>query len=261
MIVLVRVIGVIAGKEIRSFFVSPIAYVSLTGFLLVSGWFFFNLLFRFDHLVTLYSGLQNSQGLQSLNLNEQVIAPLLHNLAIVLLIMVPIMTMRSFAEEKRTGTYELLLTSPLTVPQIVLGKFLGCLTFVWLMILLTGIYPAILLLYGNPEVGVLAAGYLGLYLLAAVFVSVGLLTSSLTENQIIAAVLCFVILLLLYLLAWPAETIGPRPGKILKYLSVIEHYGEMVKGLIDTQGIVYFLSLAFFSLFLTHRSVEASRWR
>lgn len=251
----------IARRELRSFFVSPVAYVVLTGFLLVGGWFFFNLLFRFHYLVTLYSSLQNSQGLQSLNLNEHVIAPLLHDLAIVLVIMVPVITMRSLAEEKRSGTYELLLTSPLAVAQIVIGKFVGCLTFVGFMLLLTGIYPALLLLYGDPEVGVLVAGYLGLYALATVFVSVGLFTSSLTENQIIAAALCFVVLLLLYLLSWPAETLGPHLGEILRYLSVVEHFSEMVKGLIDSQSVVYFLSLVLLSLFLTHRSVEASRWR
>ncbi len=256
-----KAIFLIAGKEIRSLFVSPIAYVVLTGFLLLGGWFFFNLLFRFTYLLTLYTSFQNLQGLQSLNLNEQVIAPLLHNLTIVLVIMIPIITMRTFAEEKKNGTYELLLTSPLTVTQLVLGKFLGSLFFVLVMILLTGIYPAILLLYGNPELGILASGYLGLFLLAVVFVSVGLLTSSLTENQIVAAVTCFVILLLLYVLSWPSETTGATLGNVLKYLSVIEHFSEMVKGIIDTKNLVYFLSLILLSLFLTHRSVEASRWR
>ncbi|MEK7335062.1 MAG: ABC transporter permease subunit [Candidatus Binatota bacterium] len=250
----------IAAKEIRSFFVSPIAYVVLTGFLLLGGWFFFNLLFRFNYLLTLYSSFQNPQGLQGLNLNEHVVAPLLHNLTIIFVIMVPIITMRSFAEEKKNGTYELLLTSPLTVTEIVLGKFLGSLFFVFTMILLTGIYPAILLFYGNPELGMLASGYLGLFLLAVVFVSVGLLTSSLTENQIVAAVTCFVILLLLYVLSWPSETTATL-GDVLKYLSVIEHFSEMVKGLVDTRNLVYFLSLILLSLFLTHRSVEASRWR
>lgn len=254
-----RNILTIAGKEIRSLFVSPIAYVVLTGFLLLGGWFFFNLLFRFTYMLSLYTGLQNTEGLQSLNLNEYVMAPLLHNLTIVLVIMIPIITMRAFAEEKRSGTYELLLTSPLRVTEIVLGKLLGALAFLAVMILLTAIYPAILLLYGNPELGVLAAGYLGLFLLAAVFVSVGLLTSSLTENQIVAAVTCFVILLLLYVISWPAETTGFALGNTLKYLSVVEHFGEMVKGLIDTRDIVYFLSLIVLSLFLTHRSVESSR--
>lgn len=251
----------IVGKEIRSLFVSPIAYVVLTGFLLLGGWFFFNLLFRFSYLLTLYTGLQNRQGLEGLNLNDYVTAPLLHNLTIILVIMVPIITMRSFAEEKKSGTYELLLTSPLTVTELVLGKFLGALFFVLVMILLTGIYPAILLFYGNPELGILASGYLGLFLLAVAFVSVGLLTSSLTENQIVAAVTCFVVLLLLYMLSWPAETAGAGLAGLLKYLSVVEHFSEMVKGVIDTKDLVYFLTLIFLSLFLTHRAVEASRWR
>src|SRR3954462_7566478 len=124
-----RNILAIAGKEIRSLFVSPIAYVVLTGFLLLGGWFFFNLLFRFSYLLTIYSGMQNAEAVQSLNLNEYVLAPLLQNLTIVLVIMVPLITMRAFAEEKRAGTYELLLTSPLTVAEIVLGKLLGLLAF------------------------------------------------------------------------------------------------------------------------------------
>ena len=256
-----RNILTIAGKELRSLFVSPIAYVVLTGFLLLGGWFFFNFLFRFTYLLTVYTGLQNAEGLQGLNLNEYVMAPLLHNLTIVLVIMIPLITMRAFAEEKRSGTYELLLTSPLSVTEIVLGKLVGAVAFVGVMILLTAIYPAILALYGNPELGVVAAGYLGLFLLGAVFVSVGLLTSSLTENQIVAAVACFVVLLLLYVISWPAETAGVGLGGLLKYLSVVDHFGEMVKGLIDTADIVYFLSLIALAIFLTHRTVEASRQR
>lgn len=252
---------VIAGKEIRSLFVSPIAYVVLTGFLVLGGWFFFNVLFRFNYLLTVYTGLQNFPAAQGLNLNEHVIAPLLHHLTIVLVLMVPLITMRTFAEEKRSGTYELLLTSPLTVSQIVMGKFAGCVSFLLIMVLLSAVYPGILFLYGNPEVGILASGYLGLFLLGVVFVSIGLLTSSLTENQIVAGVTCFVILLLLYVLSWPAESAAAWLGPVLEYLSVIEHFGEMVKGLIDTRDIVYFSSLVLLALFLTHRSVEASRWR
>jgi ABC-2 type transport system permease protein len=256
-----RYIWILAKKEVHALFVSPIAYVVLTGFLLLGGWFFFNLLFRFNYLLTLYTSLQNLGAMQGLNLNEHVIIPLLQNLTIILLLMVPLITMRTFAEEKKNGTYELLLTSPLTVTQIVLGKFLGCLFFVFVMILLTGIYPAILLFYGNPELGILASGYLGLFFLSVVFVSVGLFTSSLTENQIVAAVTCFVMLLLLYVLSWPAETTGAGIGGLLKYLSVVEHFSEMAKGLIDTKNLVYFMTLIFVSLFLTHRCVEASRWK
>ncbi|MFQ5664980.1 MAG: ABC transporter permease subunit [Candidatus Binatia bacterium] len=251
----------IAGKELRSYFVSPIAYVVLTGFLLLGGWFFFNLLARFNFLLSIYSAMRNPQAQAHLNLNEFVIAPLLHNLSVVLVILVPVITMRSFAEEKRSGTYELLMTSPLSIPEIVAGKFLGSFAFLLVMIALTGIYPLLLLMYGNPEVGIITAGYLGLLLLGTAFVTVGLLTSSFTENQIIAAVSCLVVLLLFYVIAWPADTAGPVLGAVLKYLSLTEHFGAMVKGVIDTKDLVYFLSVILLALFLTQRSVESVRWR
>jgi gliding motility-associated transport system permease protein len=251
----------IAGKELRSYFVSPIAYVVITGFLLLGGWFFFNLLARFNFLLQIYSSLRNPEAQVRLNLNEFVIAPLLHNLSVVLVILVPVITMRSFAEEKRSGTYELLMTSPLSITEVVAGKFLGSVAFLMVMIGLTAIYPLILLAYGNPELGIIASGYLGLVLLAIAFATVGMLTSSFTENQIIAAVTCLVLLLLFYVIAWPAETAGPVLGGVLKYLSLTEHFGEMVKGVIDTKDLVYFVSVILLSLFLTQRSVESVRWR
>jgi len=252
----------IAAREIRSYFVSPVAYVVMTGFLLLAGWFFFNLLARFSYMVQIYSGMQRSAGeLERLNLNDFVIAPLLHNLSVVLVILIPVITMRTFAEEKRLGTFELLLTSPLRIGEIVAGKFLGALAFVSVMLALTGIYPLLLIAYGNPETGVMLSGYLGLYLVAASFVSIGLLTSSVTENQIIAAVSCLVALLLLYVINWPADTSTPPISAVLHYLSVTEHFGEFVKGLIDSRAVVYFLSLISAALFLTHRSVESLRWR
>jgi ABC-2 type transport system permease protein len=252
----------IATRELRSYFVSPVAYVVLTGFLLLSGWFFFNLLARFSYLLQVYSGLQRGgQELERLNLNEFVISPLLHNLSVVLVILIPVITMRTFAEEKRLGTFELLLTSPLRVGEIVAGKYLGALGFVSLMLALTGIYPLLLLVYGDPEGGIILSGYLGLFLVAASFSSIGLLTSSLTENQIIAAVSCLVALLLLYVINWPADTSTPTIGAVLHYLSVTEHFSEFVKGVIDTRALAYFVSLIGAALFLTHRSVESLRWR
>lgn len=256
-----RNIVTIASKELRSYFVSPIAYVVLTGFLLLGGWFFFNLLARFNFLLSIYSATGNPEAMTRLNLNEFVVAPLLHNLSVVLVILVPVITMRSFAEEKRGGTYELLLTSPLKVTEIVLGKFFGAFGFLLVMIGLTGIYPLLLVVYGNPEIGVMMSGYLGLLLLATAFVSVGLLTSALTENQIIAAVSCLVALLLLYVISWPADTAGALLGAVLKYVSLTEHFGELVKGVIDTKDVVYFASVVLLALFLTQRSVESVRWR
>lgn len=252
----------IAGRELRSYFVSPVAYVVLAGFLLLSGWFFFNLLSRFSYLLQIYGSIQADPGaLEQLNLNEYVVAPLLHNLAVVLVILVPVITMRSFAEEKRQGTFELLFTSPLHIGEIVLGKFLGALVFLLLMIGLTGIYPLILAMYGDPETGVIVSGYLGLTLLGTTFIAIGMLTSSLTQNQIIAAVSCLVALLLLYVIGWPAETAGPTIGPLLQYISITEHFGELVKGVIASSDLVYFASAIFTALFLTHRSVESLRWR
>ena len=252
----------IIGKELRSYFVSPVAYVVLTGFLLLGGWFFFNLVSRFSLLLTLYTQLQQGgEAASRLNLNDYVIAPLMHNLSIVLVILVPMITMRAYAEEKKSGTYELLLTSPIRTGELVLGKFFASFLFICIMIGLTGVYPAILLMFGNPEVGAMVAGYLGLLLLATTFVAVGLLTSSFTENQIIAAVSGLVATLLLYIIGWPAETAGNVLGPLLRYLSVVEHFAEMVKGLIDTKDLVYFASLITLALFLTQRSVESLRWR
>jgi ABC-2 type transport system permease protein len=257
-----RNVFAIVGKELRSYFVSPIAYVVLTGFLLLGGWFFFNLLSRFNLLLSLYLQMQQGgEAANRLNLNDYVVSPLMHNLAIVLVILVPMITMRAYAEEKKGGTYELLLTSPVRTGEIVLGKFLASFLFICIMIGLTGVYPAILMKFGNPEIGVIASGYLGLILLATVFVAVGLLTSSLTENQIIAAVSGLVATLLLYIIGWPAETAGDVLGPLLRYLSVTEHFAEMVRGIINTRSLVYFLSLISLALFLTQRSVESLRWR
>jgi ABC-2 type transport system permease protein len=250
----------IAAKDLRSYFTSPIAYVVLTGFLLLAGWFFFNLLANFNSWIVRANYL-GPEALEHINLNELVIAPLLHNLSVVLVILTPVITMRSFAEEKRSGTYELLMTSPLTVTEIVLGKFLAGFVFMLLIVLLTGLYPMILMIYGDPELGIVLSGLLGLLLLSTAFLAVGLFTSSLTENQIIAAVTCLVILLLLYVISWPAESSDATMGAVLKYISLTEHYSELVNGLIDTRDVFYFVSVTVLALFLTQRSVESLRWR
>lgn len=251
----------IAAKDLRSYFTSPIAYVVLTGYLVLAGWFFFNLLAHFNQLLMAYMDISSPEVLEALNLNEWVVAPLLHNLAVVLVILVPMITMRSFAEEKKAGTYELLMTSPISVGEIVAGKFIGGLAFIALMVALTGLYPAILVWFGDPEIGLILSGLLGLLLLGASFVAIGIFTSSLTDNQIIAAVSCLVVLLLLYVIAWPAQSAGDTLGGLLRYLSLTEHFGELVKGVIDTRDVVYFLSVIALALFLTLRSVESMRWR
>ncbi len=251
----------IAGKELAAYFVQPVAYVVMTVFLLLGGFFFFALLRRFDVIIQMYAAMQNPQTLARINLNQMVIEPLLHNLSIVLVILVPAITMRSFAEEKRSGTYELLLTAPIRTGEIVAGKFMAAAAFMLIMIALAGLFPIILIIFGNPEIGVMASGYLGLAFISISFISVGLFTSSLTQNQIIAAITCFGALLFLYVISWPAEAGGSTLSGLLRYLSLPDHFAQMVTGIIDTRDIVYFLSLIFVALFLTQRSVESARWR
>jgi|SRR5579863_6138097 gliding motility-associated transport system permease protein len=252
---------VIAGKELQGYFVQPVAYVVLTVFLLLGGWFFFALLRVFDERVQLVQMMGQGQSLAQMNLNALVIDPLLHDLSIVLVIVMPALTMRVFAEEKRTGTYELLLTAPVRTGEIVAGKFIAAAAFTLVMIALAWIFPLILMIFGDPEVGVMFAGYLALALLAVSFVAVGLFTSSLTQNQIIAAISSFGLLILLYVISWPAEAGGGVVWSLLKYLSLPEHFSTMVRGVIDTTDIVFFLSVILVALFLTQRSVESARWR
>ncbi|MGH8013992.1 MAG: ABC transporter permease subunit [Candidatus Binataceae bacterium] len=252
----------ITGKELKGYFVQPVAYVVLTVFLLLGGWFFFALLRQFDEMVQLVQMMGQASTLAQMNLNTRVIAPLLHDLSIVLVILIPALTMRVFAEEKRTGTYELLLTAPVRTGEIVVGKFIASAIFALIMVGLAWIFPLILMIFGNPEVGVMFAGYVGMALLAISFVAVGLFTSSLTQNQIIAAISCFGILLLLYVISWPAEAAGGGfATNILKYLSLPEHFATMVRGVINTTDLIYFLSMVLIALFLTQRTVDSARWR
>ncbi len=251
----------IAGKELTGYFVQPVAYVVLTVFILLGGWFFFAMLRQFDEMVQLVQMMGQPETLKQMNLNNRVIDPLLHDLSIVLVIVMPALTMRVFAEEKRTGTYELLLTAPVRTGEIVAGKFLAAAAFTLVMVALAWIFPLILMVFGNPELGVMFAGYLGLFLLSLAFVSVGLFTSSLTQNQIIAAISSFGILILLFVISWPAEAGGGAVWSVLKYLSLPEHFSTMTRGVIDTSDVVFFLSVVATALFLTQRSVESARWR
>src|SRR6185503_8594540 len=173
-----RNVVTLAGREIRSYFSSPVAYVLIAVYLALAGYFFFAILSGFNTMLQIYSMMRNPEVLSRLNLNVMVIAPLLGNLSVLLIFIIPAITMRMFPEEKRAGTYELLLTSPLAVGEIVLGKFLGGLVLVLLMVLLSGVFGGLLLLYGNPEVPLMLAGYLGLALMATVFLAIGTLVSS-----------------------------------------------------------------------------------
>jgi gliding motility-associated transport system permease protein len=251
----------IAARELRSYFSSPVAYVLIAAFLALAGYFFYALLTAFNQTLAIYSMMRNPEMLQRFNLNEMVIRPLLHNMSVLLIFIVPAITMRMFPEEKRAGTYELLLTSPVRIGEIVAGKFLGGLALVTIMVALSGVFGLLLFRYGNPELPMMLAGYLGLFLMATAFLAIGTLLSSFTDNVVVAYVGTLFALLVLYTIGWLGEAIEGTWASIVRYVSITDHFQQLTQGIIDTRDLVYFATILIVSLFLTHRSVESVRWR
>jgi len=247
----------IAQKELKSYFASPIAYIMIGFFALLYGWFYVTILSWF-----LRQSMQMNQfGPQSVNVNQQMIRLLLQNVTILMLFVLPMITMRTYAEEKRSGTIELLLTSPLTDAQIIVGKFLGAMALYGVMLLVTTIHIAILFFYGRPEIKPILTAYLGLLLMGGCFISLGLFISSLTKNQIVAVMGTFAVFLFLWVINWIGSFSGPSVEKVTSYLSIIEHFDDFAKGVIDTTHVIYYLSFITFGLFLTAKSVDSERWR
>lgn len=250
----------IARREWQSYFASPIAPVMLGLFALLFGWMFYSFL-RFFAEQSLRMTQFGMAGPQALNVNEMMIRPLLLQAGIVVLFFLPMLTMRSFAEEKRSGTIELLLTSPLTDWEIVLGKFFGALSLYVVMLAVSALNFIWLFVYGNPEVLPVLSGYLGLLLMGASFLALGLFISNLTRNQLVAAALTFSALLMLLLVNWVGEAAGPTMRAVISALAVFQHFEDFTRGVIDTRHVVYYLSFIGFGLFLAARSVDADRWR
>src|SRR5215470_17844035 len=213
----------IAGREIRSYFASPVAYVLIGAFLALAGYFFYALLIAFNQSLQIYSMMRQPEMLQRFNLNEMVLRPLLHNMSVLLIFTVPAITMRMFPEEKRSGTYELLLTSPVRVSEIVLGKFLGGLVLVLIMVALSGLFGVLLLAFGNPELPMMLTGYFGLALMATVFLALGTLVSSFTDNVVIAYVGALFALLVLYTIGWLGENVQGVFSSVVRYASITDH--------------------------------------
>ncbi|MGH7318970.1 MAG: ABC transporter permease subunit [Candidatus Rokuibacteriota bacterium] len=246
-------------KEMRLYFSSPIAYVILAIFALVSGWFFYNV-FAFYALVSMQSAM-NPMAARDLSVSEGVLRPLFQNISVIMLLMMPILTMRLFAEEKKSGTIELLLTYPVRDGEVLFGKYLAALAVFTGMLVLTICYPILVAWTARLEWGPLATGYLGLLLQGAAFIAIGILISSLTENQIVAAVATFGTLLIFWVISWAADSAGVTFGRILSHLSLTEHFESFAKGVLDTKDVIYYLNLIILSLFLTLRSLESKRWR
>jgi ABC-2 type transport system permease protein len=248
----------IAGKELRSYFASPIAFVIIGFFALIYGWFFAAILFFVNQQSARFGAMGGGPGT---NLNQDLFAPLFQNVMVILLFTLPLVTMRTYAEEKRSGTMELLLTSPVTDMQIVAGKFIGAMGLIAGMLAVTLPHVAILFWFSSPEWKPILTTYLGFFLMAGCFVAVGLFISSLTKNQIVAAMATFGVFLMLWVIDWMGTFMGPTGQSVFRYLSITGHFEDFTRGVVDTKHLVYYASFILFGLFLTMRSVETERWR
>jgi ABC-2 type transport system permease protein len=260
-----RIVLTIAARELRSYLSSPVAWAVITLFLLLFGGFFWLFLADFASTSTqVYQYMGDpayAEMLGEINLNGWVLRPLFGNTQVLFLLLVPALTMRLFAEEKKQGTYEFLLTSPLTVAQLVAGKYLAALAMIVILLLGSAVFPATLFLVGSPELSAILTGYLGLLLLGGAFVAVGTFASSITENQIIAAVLTFAALLFFWIISWASSVVGGGAAELMTYVSFLNHFEDFAKGVLDTRHFVYFMSFIAFFLLLAGRAVEAVRWK
>ena len=245
-------------KEMRSYFVSPVAYLLLLMFALLFGWFFWNAVGEF----AFYTTESRMRGeMYPMNINEQIIRPLLSNITVIGLFFIPLITMRLFAEEKRNGTIELWATSPVRDGEVIIGKWLAAMTLYSCMLLLTALNFIYLFKYGNPDWKPVAINYLGLLLQSAAFLAVGTFISTLTKNQIVAGAATFGVNLMFFVLAWVSGYNYATWAQVCSYLSVNTHMESFARGVIDTKDAIYYITFTFFGLFLTARSLESLRWR
>jgi ABC-2 type transport system permease protein len=250
-----RNIFTICGKEIRTYFTSPIAYLLMALFGLIMGFIFYS-----ATAVFYVQGIR-SQGGQPMSVNEWVIGPLMGNAGVVGLFLIPLISMRLFAEEKRTGTIELLMTSPISDWEIILGKWLGALTMYICVLAVSGIDVGLLYFWSTPDWRPILTGYLGLILQGGTVLAIGAFISTLTKNQIIAGAATFSICLLLWVLNWVSSYNDAPWAAAVAYCSILTHFEPFSKGIIDTKDLVFYISAIFLGLFLTSRSLDSLRWR
>lgn len=230
----------IVKKELRSYFTSSVAYVVFAMFLVLAGYFF--------TVILLYTQEASLKGVA-------------YNLVVTLIFLIPLITMRSFAEERKQGTLELLMTKPVTDFEAVMGKFLAAASMYLIMLASTIVYVLILIKYGQPDMGPIYCAYIGLILVGFSFIALGVFASTLTENQIVAAVIGFALILLLWVLNWASSQFTGNMGEIIAYLSLSSHYDNFIKGVIDLKDVVYYLSFIVFWLFVTVKSIEVRKWK
>lgn len=262
-----RNILAITHKELYSFFFSPVMWVIFAVFLFLTGIMFYGPTMSFAKTYDVYmQHAANNPGSVdiSLNLNASVIVPLMGNMSVILLFALPLLAMRLFSEEHSNGTMELLLTRPVSVFQLVIGKYLSVLIILFLLLLLTGVYPLILSIYGNFDFTPLISAYLAVFMTGAGFLSVGLLSSALSESQLIAAFLGFGGNLVLWIISWVSISFADDwkvVSTVFDFISFPGHLHQGIKGVLSSVDVIYFMSFIGFILFLTHRVISSLRWR
>lgn len=251
-------IWAIAMRDFRAYFASPMAYIIAAMFLVIMGWMFY-----FSVAYFLQQNLQFTQfGMgKSAGLNEYVVRPFFANMNVIFLFILPFVAMRLLAEEKKMHTIELLLTAPVRLSEIVLGKFVSSVMFVKVLVFLGTLLPLMLFMGGKPDLGSMLAGVVGNVLLASCYLAIGLFASSTTSSQIVAGVICFAVSLFFWLVNWAAQNAGPVFSDILNHLSLMAHYNNFGQGLIHSSDVIYYLTFIGFFLFLTHRVLDSYRWR
>ena len=239
---------VICRRELRSYFTSYIAYILLAIFLLLSGYFFYSDLIFF----VLFGGYVLPTGLWQY---------VFLDMRLCTMLVLPLLTMRLFAEERKLGTIELLWTYPVRDVEIVAGKFLACWLFFLAMLAPTVANPILFYNFYQFDVGPLLAAYLGILLLGTAFIACGLFISSVTENQVVAAMGTYGILVFFWFLTWNEEVAGEGVVRLLLRLSLFDHFFQFPRGVIDTQDVVFFLAFSAFFVFLTMQSLSVRKWR
>lgn len=250
-------IALIMKKDLASFFKSPLAYVLAGLFSLITGWIFFNLLVTFVENTQQLPGQYRGQ----LDFVNQVVVKLFGNINFLLLFICPIVTMRSFAEEKKEATLDLYFTAPVKDYELVIGKYLANVLMVFFLLITTFIFPLILWTIKVSDFSFVFSGYLGLFLNTMCYVAIGTLASSLTQNQIIAALISFVIVMGLWMISWGVQiSTNYFYVQFFKYMTVVNHFEMFVKGIIGLSDIVYYLSFILLSIFLTKKVIEGRNW-
>lgn len=239
-------------KEWKTYFITPSAYVVIALFAFVSAFFFYSMLAVF--VVQSLGGGEFGGG--NLNVNAQVLQPLSFDIGITLLFLLPMITMRMYAEESKSGTMELLKTSPIRRTDVILGKFLAAFGLLLVLLVIYAIYVGIVAHYGAPDLRAAAVSFLGLALLGGAFLSIGLLISSFTKNQIVAGVITFVLFLLLWVSDWVTAYGSGVVSHVVAYMSVTAHLQNFTQGIIDAKDVIFYLSLIVGGLFLTARRME-----